>query len=486
MGKQQGNRGFILMAALSLSVLILLLGFAMSSMATSSLRTSGNRLSRVEAKYAAESGVDIAMAQLEALDADTARNYFAVPVSKNCPAGTDCTVTIQYLQSQSNGDVYKIASIGRGPKSARYDSEALVLKGSGGTETNPWFSRGLVSEGTVYVNGWTMIEDGDLHGNAGYEIHTGQFNADSVTASCPSDEIPASECSCFAAGRNSYCDGRTPAEVVDPVDVGGISEHLDEMWEEYDRPPPTPTVTVPGPLVISTQFQLDALAGGTVRVSGGDVTINVPGAEMNNVNLVLDDGYSVRFNQPVTVSNSNIWAKDLTFLGHADVSNSGFYLDGDLAFRGTSDTSDSVYVAGSIDFHGTGDIDSTKLLSEGDFDDHGAVTYSGETTLAVRGDIEFHGATDLSALDNEDGLAVIAEGDLTFSGRNDTVGVFWIGGNFRINGTKQIIGGVLSESDIDLNGRSYVKAYRLENDDLPQVDLLDGVYVLSRGAVTED
>jgi len=486
MKRPRRKQGFILMATLLVSVLILLLGFAMSSMATTNLRTSGNRMSRIEAKYAAESGIDIAMAQLQQMDADAARTYYAVPVSKNCPGGADCTVTVKYVQTIDGGDVYSIESTGRGPKSAQYDSVALVLKGDGGSETNPWFSRGLVSEATVYVNGWTTIEDGDLHGNTGYQIHTGQFRADEVTASCPSDEIPASQCTCFAAGRNPYCNGNEPAEIVDPVDVGGISDHLDELWEEYDQPPPEDATVVNGPLVITSQSQLDDLSGSTIHVVGGDVTINVPGAEMYNVNLVLDDGYSVSFNQPATVTNSNIWAKDLTFLGHADISNSGFYLDGDLAFRGTSDTSDSVFVADGIDFHGTSDVSDTKLFSESDFDDHGAVTYSGETTLAVRGDIEFHGATDLSALDNEDGLAVIAEGDLTFSGRNDTVGVFWIGGNFRINGTKRIIGGVVSESDIDLNGRSYIKAQKLENEDLPQIDLLEGVYILSRGAVSED
>jgi len=486
MNKARKKRGFILMATLSVSVLILLLGFAVSSIASANLRSSGNRLSRLEAKYAAESGIDIGMAELEALEPETARTYYAVPVGKTCPGGTDCTITIQYVQSTDNGDVYRISSVGRGPKDARYDSVALVLKGGGGTETNPWFSKGLVSEATVYVNGWTTIEDGGLHGNTGYQIHTGQFNADYVNASCPSDEIPASQCTCFAAGNNPYCDGHYPAEVVDPVDVGDISAHLDSLWEEYDQPPPTVGTVVNGPLTISSQSQLDAWSGRTILVRGGDVTINVPGAELDNVNLVLEDGYSVTFEQPTSVTDSNIWAENLTFLGHSDVSGSGFYINDDLAFRGTNTSSDSVFVAGAIDFHGTSTVDSTKLFSEGDFDDHGAVTYSGETTLAARGDIEFHGATDLSALTNEDGLAVIAEGDLTFSGRSDTVGIFWIGGDFRINGTKKIIGGVLSQSDIDLNGRSYIKALRLQNDDLPQVDLLEGVYVLSRGAVSED
>jgi len=487
MKAKRATQGFVLAAALSVSVLILLLGFAMSSIASASLKTSSNELARIQAKYAAESGVDLAIAELDAMEPETARTYFATPVQMDCPGSLDCTYTVSYASSAEGGDVYRIVGDGRGPKSAAYQVNALVIKGGGGTQTNPWFTLGLVSEATVYINGFTRIEDGGLHGNTGYRIGTGRFSADTITASCPSDEIPASECTCFAAGRNDFCIGSAPAEVVDPVDVGDISEHLDQMWETYDQAPPTTaTVVVNGPLSITSQAQLDAWAGQTVLVRGGDVSINVPGANFANINLVLEDGYSVSFNQPATVTNANIWAKDLTFLGHASVEGSGFYLDGTLAFRGTSDTADSVYVADTIDFHGTSTVDSTKLLSEGDFDDHGAVTYSGETTLAVRGDIEFHGATDLSALDNEDGLAVIAEGDVTFSGRNDTVGVFWIGGDFRINGTKRIIGGVLSQSDIDLNGNTYVKARGLQNDDLPQVDLLDGVYVLSRGAVIGD
>ncbi|WP_457637725.1 pilus assembly PilX family protein [Oceanithermus sp.] len=488
MNRSQNSKGFVLVAALSVAMLILLLGFAMSSMANANLRSSGNRLSRLEAKYAAESGVDIGMAQLQSLDAETARNFYAVPVSENCPTGTDCTITIQYVHSQSNGDVYRITSVGHGPRSAQYDSEALVLKGAGGTETNPWFALGLVSEGTVYINGTATIEDGGLHGNHGFSIHTGRFSADSVTASCPSDEIPARQCTCFAAGPGSreYCNGREPAHVVDPVDVGAVSNHLDELWQKYQAEPPDSVVIVSGPLVINNQAQLDDWAGKTIKVVGGDVEINVANGRLRDVNLILDGGHSVTVDSPLAVNGTNIWAQNLTFLGHSEVSDSSFYINDTLAFRGTNQSSNSVYLAGNIDFHGTSTVDSTKLLSDGDFDDHGAVTYSGETTLASRGDVTFHGATDLSALDNEDGLAVIAMGDITFSGRSDTTGVFWLGGNFRINGTKRIIGGVLSESDIDLNGRSYIKAHRVENDDLPQVELLDGVYVLSRGAVSED
>ncbi|WP_456476766.1 hypothetical protein [Oceanithermus sp.] len=486
MKARQGNQGFVLAAALSVSVLILLLGFAMSSMASASLKTSGNELARLQAKYAAESGVDFAMAELQGMQPEAARAYFAAPVQIDCPGDLDCTYKVAYTGSNESGDVYRIESVGSGPKSAEYEVVALVIKGAGGTQTNPWFTLGLVSEGTVEVNGWTTIEDGGLHGNAGYRIGTGRFSADTITASCPSDEIPASQCTCFAAGRNDYCNGREPAEVVDPVDVGDISAYLDDLWDKYDLAAPVAGTTVAGPVYINSQEELDAWAGKTVHVTGGDVYINVAGATIHDLDLVLDEGYSVEVNQPVAVENTRIWADDLTFLGHAEVRDSGFYLDGTLAFRGTSDSYDSVYVAESIDFHGTSTVDSTKLLSEGDFDDHGAVTYSGETTLATRGDVAFYGASDLSGLENEDGLAVIAEGDVTFSGRNDTVGIFWVGGDFRINGTKRIIGGVLSQSDIDLNGNTTIKAYGLQNDDLPQVDLLDGVYVLSRGAVTED
>lgn len=486
MKTRQGNQGFVLAAALSVSVLILLLGFAMSSMASASLKTSGNELARLQAKYAAESGVDFAMAELQAMQPEAARTYFAAPVQMDCPGDLDCTYKVAYADSTESGDVYRIESVGSGPKSAEYEVVALVIKGAGGTQTNPWFTLGLVSEGTVEVNGWTTIEDGGLHGNAGYRIGTGQFSADTITASCPSEEIPASQCTCFAAGRNNFCNGREPAEVVDPVDVGDISAYLDDLWAKYDLAAPVADTTVRGPVYIRSQEELDAWAGRTVRVTGGNVYINVPGATIHDLDLVLDEGYSVEVGLPATVENTRIWANDLTFLGNAEVYGSGFYLDGTLAFRGTSDSYDSVYVADTIDFHGTSTVDSTKLLSVGDFDDHGAVTYSGETTVATRGDVAFYGATDLSALENEDGLAVIAEGDVTFSGRNDTVGIFWVGGDFRINGTKRIIGGVLSQSDIDLNGNTTIQAYGLQNDDLPQVDLLDGVYVLSRGAVTED
>jgi len=486
MRAKQRDRGFVLAAALSVSVLILLLGFAMSSMASASLKASGNKLARLQAKSAAGSGVDLAMAELQTMEPEEARLHFATAVQNTCPGDIDCTYEIAYTGSDEGGDVYRIESVGSGPKSAKYEEVALVIKGSGGTQTNPWFSLGLVSEGKVDINGWTTIENGGLHGNTGYRIRTGMFSADTVSASCPSDEIPASQCTCFAVGHSDYCDGGEPAEVVDPVDVGDISAHLDDLWDEYGVAAPVADTTVAGPVYIDSQEELDAWAGKTVHVTNGDVYVNVPGATIHDLDLVLDEGYSVEVSQPATVENSRIWADNLTFLGHAEVRDSGFYLDGTLAFRGTSDSYDSIYVADGIDFHGMGMVDSTRLLSEGDFNDHGAVTYSGETTLAARGDVAFYGATDLSALENEDGLAVIAEGNVTFSGRSDTVGIFWVGGRFRINGTKKIIGGVLSKKDIDLNGRTYIQAYNLQNDDLPQVDLLDGVYVLSRGAVTED
>ncbi|WP_293180864.1 hypothetical protein, partial [Oceanithermus sp.] len=96
MKARQGNQGFVLAAALSVSVLILLLGFAMSSMASASLKTSGNELARLQAKYAAESGVDFAMAELQGMQPEAARAYFAAPVQIDCPGDLDCTYKVAY------------------------------------------------------------------------------------------------------------------------------------------------------------------------------------------------------------------------------------------------------------------------------------------------------------------------------------------------------------------------------------------------------
>jgi len=482
----QRNDGFLLATVMAVLLVIFLLTLSLSSLATTRLRVAENRRDRVVAEQAAEAGLALAIARLQAADG------LPDELSGSCGDGLRCGYTAVLKAENETGVLYEVRSKGYGDRSAERELAALVLKGHGKPVVHPIFGRGLISKETVDVNG-TMTIAGIIHGDHGFRTNgLIDFVGGAATASCPSEAIPASECVCSMHPRGEYCDRGRPTHVVPPADLGDPSDHIAALWEKYKEPRPEEGFdqVVYGDLRINSEEELRRL-GSRVRVVGGDVVVGT-NLSAEGIEFVLDADRRFTVNGSADLRDVKVWAGEVWINSDADLDNVGFVAEGRVVFNGRIEPAKNVViVADDLVTNGYADFYDSKLLLEESYTANGNMRYHGASTLVSKGDLTFNGYTVVDSEVLEDGmpgLAVIAQGDIRFNGMGDpSVMVMWAGGEVTINdGASRLYGGVLARGRILKNGNTAVYAQTLQNDDLPTVDTFDGVKVLSRTVVFGD
>jgi len=482
------NEGFLLATVLAVMVLVFLLTMSMSSLATTSLRVAENRRDRVVAEQAAEAGLALAMAQIEATEEPPAE------ISGTCGDGVNCTYQATLKDTNELGTLYEVHAKGYGEKNAEREIAALVYRSYGEPVVNPIFGQGLVSKDRVDVNG-AMIMHGVIHGDHGFSMDgMVNFLAGGATASCPSEEIPEDSCFCMThPPRPEYCFMGKPRHVVPPADIGDPSDHIEALWEKYKEPPPEDgfDTVIEGDLLITNSAQLAAL-GHRVRVINGNVMISSD-LQAENIEFVLDDDRVLHVSGSADLSSVKIWAGGIVIDSNADLDDVKLFAKNRVVFNGVIEPAhDVVIVADDVATNGFADFYDSKILVEKDYIANGNMRFHGESTIVSKGNLVFNGYSVVEGNIEDDEAVkaptVIAKGNIAFNGMgNPLVMVMWAGGNVVINdGASMLYGGVLAQGRILKNGASGIFARIVDNEDLPTVDTFDGVKVLSRTVVFGD
>jgi hypothetical protein len=115
---------------------------------------------------------------------------------------------------------------------------------------------------------------------------------------------------------------------------------------------------------------------------------------------------------------------------------------------------------------GTANLTNCKIFSQGAINlSTKTATWNGQNTLATASTLTFNGSNNhnntVNAITNSDGtksigLALIAEGDITFNGRNNASQYYWAafitGGTFRQNGRSDFYGTISAKANMTFNG----------------------------------
>lgn len=96
----------------------------------------------------------------------------------------------------------------------------------------------------------------------------------------------------------------------------------------------------------------------------------------------------------------------------------------------------------------TGDLGGAVYYCDGNARTSGSFS---NVTILADGDIDHRGSAQLGASEDLT-VMIVAGGDITINGRNDTFGVYWADGNVRQNGRSTIGGSVVAGGDIRRNG----------------------------------
>ena len=482
------NDGFLLATVLAVLVVVFILAVSMSSLAITDLHLAENRRDRLVADQAAEAGLTLAMAEIQAAEEPPSE------LSGTCGGDPRCEFTATKKQEATTGVLYEVRVKGYGNNGAERELAALVLKGYGEPVVHPVFGQGLVSKDRVDVNG-SMPMRGVIHGDHGFTINgIVNFLSGGATASCPSEEIPASECTCRTNPPTDFCSRGEPTQVVPPVDIGDPSDHIEALWEKYKEPRPEEyDKVVYGDLWINSEADLAELLaeGNRVRVVGGDVTVGT-NLDVEGVEFILDEDRRFFLNGSADLKDVKIWAGEIVLNSEADLEDVALFSEGRVVFNGRVEPARNVViVAEDLVTNGYADFYDSKILMEESYTANGNMRFHGASTIVSKGDLTFNGYTVVDSAFLEDGmpgLAVIAQGDIRFNGMGDpSVMAMWSGGEVVLNdGASELYGGILAKGRIIKNGNTAIYAQAIQNDDLPTVDTFDGVQVLSRTVVFGD
>ncbi len=159
---------------------------------------------------------------------------------------------------------------------------------------------------------------------------------------------------------------------------------------------------------------------------------------------------------------------------------------GDITLSGTAflDNVTLISTGGLVSIN-AGTMEETRIFSEDSLSFTGNntnYTWNGSNTIATAGDITFNGSNKHSNTVNttvntegikEVGMVLIAEGAITFNGRNSTnqdyYAIFVAGGEFTQNGRSNLYGAISSIGDLRFNGNFFVdSAFEITNDDLAE------------------
>ncbi len=423
------QRGIALISALFVMVAVVLLGVGAVFLSTSSLRVAENVRGQATARSAAESGVDVAYLVLQsAYDEDG-----VFPASLALPA--DSTHSLLGYRRDGPGQAF-VQVLGVANGGAEYVAEALLSVVVQPPTTNPVYDLGLASEGTVTVNGGASVYlDAGVHGNAGFSL-MGGFE------------------SCTDRDEYGVCTTREPLLGTPPVSLSN----------------PTGPCSFPGgtctnvadflkpEIAVSSDYTGRRNRAADLDDDGAFDAADCAGRASSASNVMSHTQVcapgAVALNNPVLNDVVIIAHGDITLSGNAQLTNTTLIsLNGTVSIASGTMEGTSIYSQNSVTFSGNA----------------ANYVWNGSNTIATGGAITFNGANKNSNTVNpvvqEDGskavgLVLIADGDVTFNGRNsgnDKYYAVWItGGSFTQNGRSEVYGSVAAVGDIRFNGNFFI------------------------------
>jgi hypothetical protein len=457
-GVMMKTTGFALVATLGVAALILILGLAMINMAQFNLQIASNSRINAEARYAAEGGIDAAIATLNQGVLDDSRELkigdYLVLVTVEDLEGTDDSEAQEdednFDPAESEVDseeqsLFLISSRAIGPRNSEYEASAVVaVDGSPASwaenyVTDPLNSGpGIVSEGTCKLNtskaGGSLIPQG-IHCNRGFDLKGGIVigpggNNDDATAAC--DSGGKRKCKCkdklVISGHTAgdYCLGKklpkytAAAQSVPIPNYTALRNTVVPFRVDYTLnlggsvSVKKFTDLVPGFVPASAPAQKVILISGT-----GDLELTA-GLDLKNVVLLLQGRANVRISGAVKLENSMIVAERVRITGDLELNNSRLLANREVSVRS------------------------------------GTVTYSGVSTVASDRHVQLIQADITGPNDDKNILNLFANRDIKGAGYIKAQTALIAGGKFNYKQKKgkelEVEGSIMAKRDVKIKG----------------------------------
>ncbi len=367
-------RGFALVAVLGVSVVVIIMALAMIYMSQSNLEIASNSRVNTEARYAAEGGIDTAIATLNQGILEDSRDLqlgnYAVSVNVediNTPDDSqaqededDFDPTESEIDTEEKS-LFLISARSSGPSNSEYQASAVVaVDGSPGnwTEvaiTDPLNSGpGIISEGSCNLNtskkGGSEISNG-IHCNRGFDLKGGTLigsggNNDDATASCDGTAGKKLKCKCkdkitiSGHTQGDYCiSKKLPKYLTPPMSVPVPNYRALKTWLY-------PTGADYGPLDLGDRISIkrisDLIPGfvpatapnqKVIVLSGtGNLTFE-SGMELKNIVLVMESRANVQITGDVKLENSTIIAEKVRITGNLELKDSRILANKEVAIK---------------------------------------------------------------------------------------------------------------------------------------------------------
>ncbi len=384
---------------------------------------------------------------------------------------------------------------------ARHVAVAVVaLEARNAPAQNPLFGQGWITGGRITINGGVDLRGARLHADQGYANLTGQIRiCDEGGTNCRSigqvnpppitGGAGVTGAQCNASGQNGVvCQGNAPRYQVCPVYQTPTDPNLvcrDALTGNTVRWNQATRITRPN---------VDALAENALGVRASSPYTDAQTRGLCDVRFTsLDPGRydelaSFLQRQGLTPPTQDVNALlglvlqrlngsglrvcvqgNVTLPGNTSLGNVTFYVGSTFQVNGQA-TLDGVRVAagGGLNL-GSVRATNSKLYTGGFLNLNNDATFRGNSTIASKQSVTFNGGADLL---NNQALAIVSEGDITFNGRADTHAFMWAGGQITFNGTGAFIGGAVSLGGTIRNGggQFFIQNSNAQNSDLPRVD----------------
>jgi hypothetical protein len=470
------RRGFALITAILLLVVILALGYGSLYLSETSLHVNENTRSKAIARANADAGLDatiLVVASAAAAGALPTRDFLATdPVTVVAPSGTTI-VTVDVYDIDSDTNSVRIVVSGTGPRNARHTSEALIGAVAGALPGDPpgdpprvdrLFSRGLIAKGIVQNSGGIApIIDAEIHGDGGYKLEVDFrtcLSRSSTTGLCetwsPITEHFPLTAATQPAGFAYWC--TVKPSTVDPC-VGKLP---------MNRVEPV-AVPVPDYTAIRNAVPFGA----------------------HTVGYYLDPAH-----YPTRCTHWTLPAvmppKDSVICVTGNVDLTGRTMDasvliiasGEIKSGGGSNLSNLTLVStgNRIEMSGGNNFSNLRFFAQTNLRLSGGNT-GGSSTIAAGYNVEMSGGSEAIAPSVDGGattigLAVIAGCNVKLSGGSVFYGIIWSGGctepgfkhpaEVELSGGSRVFGSITTTGDIKLSGGTFVDSnVNVVNPDLP-------------------
>jgi hypothetical protein len=451
--------GFALIATLGVAALILILGLAMINMSQTNLQIAANSRINTEARYAAEGGIDTAIATLNQGVLDDSRELqignYTVSVSVedlNTPDDTeaqddedDFDPTESEIEAEEQS-LFLITSRAVGPGNTEYEASAVVaVDGSPASWAENYVTDvlnlgpGIISEGSCKLNtskvGGSSIPQG-IHCNRGLDLKGGIViglggNNDNATASC--DATNKRKCKCkdkiTTTGHTAgdYCLSKKQPKYLEPALSVPIPNYTALKNSLYPAGADYGPLDLGGDIMVKNIADLipgfvpaTAPAQKVIVLSGtGNLNFS-SGLELKNIVLVIESRSNVQVTGDVKLENSLLIAEKVRISGNLELKNSRMLANREVSVKS------------------------------------GTVTYSGVSTLASGRHVKLIQADITGPNDDNNILNLFASRDVKGAGYIKAQTALIAGGKFNYKQKKgktlEVEGSILAKRDVKIKG----------------------------------